>query len=309
MQFSITHPMHSHPYNPELVTGAGIAQVAVAAEKAGFGGFGFTDHPAPTQRWLEAGGHDALDPFVAMSYAAAHTTTLRLIPNIVVLPYRNPFVVAKAGATLDLVSDGRFTLAVGVGYLKREFAALGVNFDERAALFEESLEVIRAIWTTDDLTFEGAHFSAMGVTAHPRPVGKPHPPIWIGGNTAAARARVAAHGQGWCPFRAPAVLAQTARTATMDSVDRLAAAITDLRRRLEEAGRDPGGVDVVFTNSAGGSPGDDDFDPDAFLAGVAELETAGVTWVQVSVPGDSLSHTLEAIEEFGSSVVSEVMRR
>lgn len=309
MQFSITHPMHSHPYNPELVTGAGIAQVAVAAEKAGFGGFGFTDHPAPTQRWLEAGGHDALDPFVAMSYAAAHTTTLRLIPNIVVLPYRNPFVVAKAGATLDLVSDGRFTLAVGVGYLKREFAALGVNFDERAALFEESLEVIRAIWTTDDLTFEGAHFSAMGVTAHPRPVGKPHPPIWIGGNTAAARARVAAHGQGWCPFRAPAVLAQTARTATMDSVDRLAAAITDLRRRLEEAGRDPGGVDVVFTNSAGGSPGDDDFDPDAFLAGVAELETAGVTWVQVSVPDDSLSHTLEAIEEFGSSVVSEVMRR
>ncbi len=309
MQFSIAHPMHSHPYNPELVTGAGIAQVAVAAEKAGFGGFGFTDHPAPTQRWLEAGGHDALDPFVAMSYAAAHTTTLRLIPNIVVLPYRNPFVVAKAGATLDLVSDGRFTLAVGVGYLKREFAALGVNFDERAALFEESLEVIRAIWTTDDLTFEGAHFSAMGVTAHPRPVGKPHPPIWIGGNTAAARARVAAHGQGWCPFRAPAVLAQTARTATMDSVDRLAAAITDLRRRLEEAGRDPGGVDVVFTNSAGGSPGDDDFDPDAFLAGVAELETAGVTWVQVSVPDDSLSHTLEAIEEFGSSVVSEVMRR
>ena len=309
MQFSITHPMHSHPYNPELVTGAGIAQVAVAAEKAGFGGFGFTDHPAPTQRWLEAGGHDALDPFVAMSYAAAHTTTLRLIPNIVVLPYRNPFVVAKAGATLDLMSDGRFTLAVGVGYLKREFAALGVDFDERAALFEESLEVIRAIWTTDDLTFEGAHFSARGITAHPRPVGKPHPPIWIGGNTAAARARVAAHGQGWCPFRAPAVLAQTARTATLDSVDRLAAGITDLRRRLEGAGRDPGDVDVVFTNSAGGSPGDDDFDPDAFLAGVAELETAGVTWVQVSVPGDSLSHTLEAIEEFGSSVVSEVIRR
>ncbi|GAB3233378.1 LLM class F420-dependent oxidoreductase [Mycolicibacterium hippocampi] len=309
MQFSITHPMHSHPYNPELVTGAGIAQVAVAAEKAGFGGFGFTDHPAPTQRWLEAGGHDALDPFVAMSYAAAHTRTLRLIPNIVVLPYRNPFVVAKAGATLDLMSDGRFTLAVGVGYLKREFAALGVDFDERAALFEESLEVIRAIWTSDDLTFEGAHFSARGITAHPRPVGKPHPPIWIGGNTAAARARVAAHGQGWCPFRAPAVLAQTARTATLDSVDRLAAGITDLRRRLEDAGRDPGDVDVVFTNSAGGSPGDDDFDPDAFLAGVAELETAGVTWVQVSVPGDSLSHTLEAIEEFGSSVVSEVMRR
>ena len=147
MKFAFTHPMHSHPYNPELAGGAGVAAVAVAAQAAGFGGFGFTDHPAPTQKWLEAGGHDALDPFVAMGFAAAHTTTLRLIPNVVVLPYRNPFVVAKAGATLDLLSGGRFTLAVGVGYLKREFAALGVDFDERGALVEEALQVIRAVWT------------------------------------------------------------------------------------------------------------------------------------------------------------------
>src|ERR1700754_4715073 len=160
MYFTFTHPMHSHPYNPELVTGAGIATVAAAAEAPGFHGFGFTDPPAPTGRWLQAGGHDALDPFVAMGFAAARTTTLRLIPNVVVLPYRNPFVVAKSGATLDLLSGGRFTLAVGVGYLKREFAALGVDFEERAALFDEALDVIRAIWTGDDITFEGKHFSA-----------------------------------------------------------------------------------------------------------------------------------------------------
>src|SRR4029078_5553266 len=163
MKFTFTHPMHSHPYNPELVTGSGIATVAGAAEAAGFHAFGFTDHPAPSQRWLEAGGHDAVDPFVAMGFAAARTTTLRLIPNIVVLPYRNPLVFAKSGATLDFLSDGRFTLAVGVGYLKREFAALGVDFDERAALFEEALEVIRGIWTTDDYSFEGRHFSAKGI--------------------------------------------------------------------------------------------------------------------------------------------------
>src|SRR6201747_779866 len=149
MRFSFTHPMHSHPYNPELVSGSGVTAVAAAAETAGFSGFGFTDHPAPTQRWLDSGGHDALDPFVAMGFAAAHTTTIRLIPNVVVLPYRNPFVVAKSGATLDLLSDGRFTLAVGVGYLKREFAALGVSYDERGDLMEEALQVIRAIWTTD----------------------------------------------------------------------------------------------------------------------------------------------------------------
>lgn len=304
MRFTFTHPMHSHPYNPELVTGAGIAAVAAAAEKAGFDGFGFTDHPAPTERWLRAGGHDAVDPFVAMGFAAATTTTLRLVPNIVVLPYRNPFVVAKAGATLDLLSQGRFTLAVGVGYLKREFTALGVQFDERAALFEEALEVIRGIWTTDDFSYQGRHFTAEGITAHPRPVSDPHPPIWIGGNTAAARRRVVKFGDGWCPFAAPAMLAKTARTAEMDA-DRLAAGVDDLRRRFDEAGRDFSSLDITFTNPDGGTPGADDFNADAYLSGLEKLAAVGVTWVQVGLPGDSLAHVLDTIEEFGSSVMSK----
>ena len=304
MKFTFTHPMHSHPYNPELVTGSGIAGVAAAAEAAGFHGFGFTDHPAPTQRWLEAGGHDALDPFVAMGFAAARTTTLRLIPNIVVLPYRNPFVVAKSGATLDLISDGRFTLGVGVGYLKREFAALGVDFDERGKLFDEALEVIRGIWTNDDFSYEGRHFTAKGLTAHPRPVSLPHPPIWIGGNTAAARRRVTVHGDGWCPFPAPAVLAQTARTAEMSS-DTLGEGIDDLRRRLETAGRDPSTIDISFTNAEGGSPGDKAFNADAYLSGVEKVAVLGVTWLQVGLPGDSLTHVLETIERFGKTVIAQ----
>jgi probable F420-dependent oxidoreductase len=305
MRFTFTHPMHSHPYNPELVTGSGIATVAAAAEAAGFHGFGFTDHPAPSQRWLESGGHDAVDPFVAMGYAAAHTTTLRLIPNIVVLPYRNPFVVAKAGATLDLLSEGRFTLGVGVGYLKREFTAVGVDFEERAALFEEALEVIRGIWTTDDFSFEGRHFSAKGITAHPRPVSTPHPPIWIGGNTSAARKRVVNHGDGWCPFPAPAMLAQTARTAVMDA-EVLAEGVEDLRRRFDAAGRDFTEIDITFTNADGGSPGDNDFNADAYLTGLEKLAAVGVTWVQVGLPGDNLTHVLETIERFGSSVIKVV---
>ncbi|MDT5138320.1 MAG: hypothetical protein QOD58_2582 [Mycobacterium sp.] len=306
MRFTITHPMHTHPYNPELASGAGIAAVAVAAEKAGFHGFGFTDHPAPSQRWLEAGGHDALDPFVALGFAAAHTTTLRLIPNIVVLPYRNPFVVAKSGATLDLLSDGRFTLAVGVGYLKREFAALGVTYDERADLFEEALEVIRAIWTGDDISYEGKHFSARGITAHPLPASRPHPPIWIGGNTAAARQRVAQHGAGWCPFAAPAGLARTAGTAVIDSPEALAAGIDDMRRRCEAAGKDWSAVDVTFGNLDGGSPASDDFNADAYLKGMEKLAALGVTWLQVGLAGDSLAHTLESIDRFRSLVIDVI---
>ncbi|EPQ71155.1 LLM class F420-dependent oxidoreductase [Mycobacterium marinum] len=303
MRFIITHPMHSHPYHPELASGAGVAAVAAAAERAGFHGFGFTDHPAPSQRWLEAGGHDSLDPFVALGFAAAQTTSLRLIPNIVVLPYRNPFVVAKSAATLDLLSGGRFILAVGVGYLKREFAALGVDHAERAELFDEALQVIRAVWTSDDISFEGRHFSARGITAHPRPASNPYPPIWVGGNTAAARRRVAVHGDGWCPFPAPAPLAQTAGTAAIDSADRLAAGIDDLRRKCDAAGRDFSAIDVTFTNFDGGGPASADFNADAYLGGLEKLATLGVTWVHVGLPGDGLAHALECIDRFRVQVI------
>lgn len=304
MRFAFTHPLVTHPYHPDLVSGAGIARVASTAEASGFHGMGFTDHPAPSQRWLEGGGHDALDPFVALGYAAAHTTTLRLIPNIVVLPYRNPFVVAKAAATLDVLSGGRFTLAVGAGYLKGEFAALGVDHAERNELFDEALDVLKAIWTGDDVTIEGRHFDARGVTSHPRPMSDPHPPIWIGGNSGQARQRVADRGDGWCPFPAPALLARTARTVALDTPDRLAEAISDLRARLEAAGRDPSTVDIAFSTPAGGDPASDAFDPDAHLRGLADLAALGVTWVQVGLPGDSVDHAVETLQRYGEQVIS-----
>ena len=304
MKFSITHPIIGHPYDPDLVSGSGIGAVAGAAELAGFHGFGFTDHPAPTDRWLRSGGHDALDPFVAMGFAAARTTRLRLIPNIVVLPYRNPFVVAKAGATLDLVSEGRFTLAAGAGYLKREFDALGVDHSERNELFDESLDVLKAVWTSDDVTFEGRHFRADGITAHPRPVSVPHPPIWIGGNSGRARQRVATRGDGWCPFLAPSGVAQTARTVVLDTPDRLAVAIDDLHRRLEAGGRDPASVDIAFSTRAGGEPGSDDFNVEAHLDAIVHLASIGVSWLQVGLPGDSLDHVMETIQHYGEQVIA-----
>ncbi|MFI5507885.1 LLM class F420-dependent oxidoreductase [Mycobacterium sp. NPDC051804] len=303
MRFILTHPMHTHPYNPELVTGAGIAAVAASAERAGFAGFGFTDHPAPTRRWLESGGHDALDPFVAMGYAAAVTSKLRLIPNLVVLPYRNPFLVAKAGATLDVLSGGRFTLAAGVGYLKGEFAALGVDYDQRALLVDESLELIREIWTNDCVNFVGAHYEGREITAYPQPT--VCPPIWVGGNTVAARRRVVAYGDGWCPFAAADTLAKVTKTATMDAQDGLVAGIEDLRRRCDSAARDFASIDITF-NGLPGTPGTAAFNADAYLSEVGRLARLGVTALQVSVPGDSLNHAIDAIEEFGDRVVAAV---
>src|SRR5688572_27157307 len=197
MQHFVTYPLIAHPYSPDLVTKAALVEFAARAEELGFAGIGFTDHPAPSHKWLTHGGHDAIDPFVVFGVVAAVTDRLRLIPNILVLPYRNPFVVAKAAATVDALSGGRFVLAVATGYQRGEYKALGVDFDERNPLFDEALEVIRGVWTTDDFAYEGRHFTATGQTANPKPA---YVPIWIGGNSALSRRRVALAADGWSPF-------------------------------------------------------------------------------------------------------------
>ena len=302
MRFSFTHPMSAGDHDPRLVGREGLTRLALAAEAAGFDAIGFTDHPMPGSRWLAAGGHDALAPFSALAFCAAATSRLRLMTNIAVLPYRNPFILAKAAATVDVLSDGRLILGAGTGYQKAEYRALGADFDDRNDRFDETLEAMIAAWTTDDLAFEGHRFAAVGNTARPRPVQQPHPPIWIGGNSARARARVVRYGQGWSPFPTSAAMAATARTAALETVDDLRPMLDDLRRRLEEAGRsDP--VDVHFTCGAGGAPGDDRFNPEEHLAGLDRLAGAGVTWIGVTVPGDDLGRAVEALGRYGEEVI------
>jgi probable F420-dependent oxidoreductase len=301
MNFWVTYPLVAHPHNPDFLTKSALTRFCVAAEEAGFAGIGFTDHPAPSERWLKAGGHDALDPFAALSFCAAVTDTMRLIPNIVVLPYRNPFLVAKAAATLQALSDGRFTLAVATGYMRGEYQALGVDFEQRNALFDEAIAVIRGIWSENDFAHEGLTFTAKGQTANPKP--DPHPPIWIGGNSQLSRRRVARYGNGWSPFPAPRGLAQTAKSSPLESVADLRPMLEELWRFVEEADRDPREIDVAFGSNAGGDPGRESFDADAQLAAAAELAEIGVTWSGIGVPGDSLDHAVEALERFGESVI------
>ena len=301
MNYWVTYPLTTHPYNPEFVTKKALTRFCSSAEAAGFAGIGFTDHPAPSEKWLKAGGHDALDPFASLSFCAAVTDTIRLIPNIIVLPYRNPFLVAKAAATLDALSGGRFTLAVATGYMRGEYRALGVDFEQRNALFDEAIEVILGIWSEDEFTHQGMTFTAKGQTANPKP--DPNPPIWIGGNSSLSRRRVARYGNGWSPFPAPRGLAQTAKTPPLETVADLRPMLDELWRFIEEAERDPAEIDVSFGSTAGGDPGSERFDADAQLAAMEELSQLGVTWSGIGVPGDSLDHAVESLERFGESVI------
>lgn len=309
MRHWVTYPLLAHPSPPELVTGEAVARVARAAEAAGFDGIGFTDHPAPSHKWLSAGGHDALDPFAALSFVAAVTERLSLIPNIVVLPYRNPLVVAKAVATIDALSGGRFVLSVATGYLRSEYRALGADFDARNDRFDEAIEVLRGIWSTDDYSFtshggdEGAPggFTVRGVTANPKPA---KVPIWIGGNSRLTRRRVARYGDGWNPFPAPRSLAVTSRTAPLESLDDLAALLDDLWAQVDDAGRDPAGIDVAFGTCSGSGPGSPTgLDAAAELEALDRMAGLGVTWNGVGLPGDSVAHAVEALEQYGEEVI------
>jgi probable F420-dependent oxidoreductase len=300
VQHWVTYPIVTHPANPELLSRDGILRFARAAEAAGFDGIGFTDHPAPSAKWLAGGGHDSLDPFAALGFVAAATDRLHLIPNIVVLPYRNPFHVAKAAATLDLVSGGRFVLSTAIGYLRSEYGALGVDFDRRNELFDESLDIIRRAWAGEEIVHEGSTFTARGQVQRPQPG---RIPIWIGGNSQLSRRRVAAVGDGWNPFPAPAALAQTAKTPVLETVDDLAGMLDYLWRMVDEAGRDRTTIDVAFGTPSGGNPANPDFNADQHLAALDELAGLGVTWNGVGVPGDSLAHAIEVLDRYGEQVI------
>jgi len=291
----------THPASPELLSRAAVTDFARTAEAVGFDGIGFTDHPAPTDRWLNAGGHDALDPYVALTFCSAVTERIRLIPNIVVLPYRHPLIVAKMVATMAMLSENRFTLAVATGYLRGEYKGLGIDFEQRNELFDQAIEVMRGMWTEDDFSFSGVGIEAKGLTANPKP--SVAPPIWIGGNSRLSRRRVARYGDGWTPFPAPRTLSTTTKTPPLETVEDLSAMLDDLWQYLDEEGRERSSIDVAFSTPAGGSL-DDDFNADAHLAALDELASLGVTWVGVSVPGASLAQSLEGLERYGASVIA-----
>jgi probable F420-dependent oxidoreductase len=180
------------------------ARVARCAEAAGFDSVWTGEHvvlpdpqvppsPVPPETPM-------LDPAVALSFLAGQTTTLRLATGIVILPQRNPLVLAKELASVDVVSGGRLVFGLGAGYLRAEFQALGAPFGDRGARTNEAIEVMRALWTQEKPAFQGRFWSFSGVAAMPRPVQKPHPPIVVGGESPAALRRAAAQGDGWYGF-------------------------------------------------------------------------------------------------------------
>lgn len=299
---SVNLPFDRIELPEEFVSMEAVRECTAAAEAAGFTSGTVTDHPIPGYRWLDNGGHYAQDPFVMLSLVAALSTRLKLQTNILVLPYRNPFITARAVSSLDVFSGGRVILGLGAGYLKPEYKALGVDFDSRNDLMDEYIRAMKVAWTGEDFSFEGTGYTAVGNRLRPPPVQQPHPPLLVGGNSKRALRRVAELGDAWHPFFVPKAVTDTARTANLSTDEDISGAIAYMHEHCAKIGRSdlPKVIcSSTFTLSPGWS-GQEALDHYAHLAGM------GIHGSGASVYTDSRSEWCDQVARFGEEVIAKM---
>jgi probable F420-dependent oxidoreductase len=224
-------------------TADGVRRISSLAEETGYDSLWMGEHlvqPSPrVPPAMTEPDYPILDPVVSLAVAAAETDSILLATGIVILPQRNPVVLAKELASLDVLSRGRLVLGVGVGYVKPEMDAVGVPMEGRGARAVEYLAAMRELWTSDAPSFAGEHVSFTAVDAHPKPVQDPIPVVF-GGHTAAAHRRAVHHGDGWYGF--------------MLDLDATAAQLESLRREADAAGRDVGELSITVSPSVRVTP-------------------------------------------------------
>ncbi|MEO6716332.1 MAG: TIGR03619 family F420-dependent LLM class oxidoreductase [Novosphingobium sp.] len=301
MKFALNIPLVKAGSFGTASAGKEVRAMVRALEDAGLDACLTSEHPAPSAQWLhnDPGGHDCTDPLTAFAYVAAWSSKLLLFTNIIVLPYRNPFLLAKAAATLQVLSEGRLLLGVGVGYQQEEFEALGVSYTERGALADEALETIRQVWAGGEVVKRGRHFNATGNES--RPVPSPAPPIWVGGGSDLALERAARFGDGWVPyFTVPTNDPVVRRSAVTDMAHfgEKVARLHELRAAMGKSGPFDLSVAPPFrpkemTKAAA----------QRFLGEVAELEAHGVNWIWTSLPATSQEEYSDFVAWFGEDVV------
>jgi probable F420-dependent oxidoreductase len=226
---------------------------------------------------------DIPDPLIWLSFLAGQTTTLKLATGILILPQRNPVVLAKECATLDKLSGGRLVLGIGVGWLEEEFDALGVPFAERGRRTDEYVHVMRALWSEEKASYHGDFVNFDRAISQPKPVDGAVP-IVIGGHTAIAARRAGRLGDGFFPGKG--------------SNDELRALLAVMRESAEKAGRDPDAIEVTTGGAAAFAP-----DPVEALGELAEM---GIS--RVVIPPLSFNPTKigDKLADFGENVIAKV---
>ena len=253
------------------------------------------------------GQGDALEQLSLMSYVAALTTTSRLVTSVMILPHRNPVMTAKMLATIDVLSKGRVTVGVGVGWLREEFEALhAADFDKRGAVSNEYLEIFKKCWTEDPVAFEGEFYSFKEMRCVPHPVQNPHPPIWIGGHSKPALRRAAKYGDGWHPVGATA-----ASPLPPPEFEKL---MSELKALIKAEGRS---FDELFISlkapsyDPGVTPSGHDRlpfsgEPDQVVEDIKAYQALGVEEVIFDFRAASYGETMSRMDQFMTKVAPQV---
>ena len=247
MKYGLTVPNRGPLATPEALVG-----LARRGEELGFDSVQTGDHivvpnsiasPYPYSEGGEFPGGDlgeSMEQLTLLSFLAGQTTRIRLATSVIIVPHRNPLVAAKVLATLDVLSKGRVIVGVGAGWMKEEFDALGLPpFEERGAVTDEYIRAYKELWTNDSPAFDGKYCRFSDLSSLPHPVQKPHPPIWVGGESPRALRRAAELGDGWYPSGSNPAFPMGTPEQLSDGIRRLG-----IRARL--AGRDPSEIQVIY---------------------------------------------------------------
>jgi probable F420-dependent oxidoreductase len=298
---------------------AGYMAVAEAAERLGYGFISVNDHIivprdiasrypySDSGEWAGARVGECLDQLATLAFLAARTERLRLLTSVMVVPQRQPVLTAKMLATIDVLSGGRLIVGCGVGWLKEEFEAVGApDFAERGRVTDEYLEAFKVLWTEDAPAYAGKHVVFDNIMFAPKPVQKPHPPIWIGGEGTVAMKRAIRLGDGWYP-------GSLNPQHRYDTAPKLIAAVAEMRDLAHAAGRDPTSIDIAYIAF---SPVDwveqktAEGERRIFTGGAAAmaedagaLEQAGVGHVCLTFQTGVLAETLERMERFAGEAI------
>ncbi len=304
----------------ECSTRQGYSAVAEAAERLGFAFIGVNDHVivpraiaskypySQDHKWAAASAGECLDQLATLAFLAGRTERLQLLTSVMVVPQRQPVLTAKMLATIDILSHGRLIVGCGAGWLKEEFAALGAPpFADRGRATDEFIAAFKVLWTQDTPVFAGAHASFDSLIFAPKPVRRPHPPIWIGGESPSALKRAVRAGDGWYP-------ASNNPQYRLDTAQRVAAGIGELARHAEAAGRDPASIDVAFVvlwPVAWTPQKAPDGEARRLLTGTAQemaadiaaLGKAGVRHLCLTFQTATIAETLERMQRFAEEVM------
>lgn len=259
--------------------------------------------------WQGRSGGEAMELLTLLAFMAGVTESLRLLTAVMVVPYRNPVLTARILATADVLSKGRVTVGCGAGWLREEFEALGTPpFEERGRVTDEYLRVFKAIWTDPTPVFDGDYASFKDVSVLPLPVQKPHPPIWIGGESNPALRRAARLGDGWFPII-------NNPKFPLNTYDRFKLSVDRLRAHAESGGRDPSEIDLGCSlNWLFGEEPPLALDertaltgaPDDVAADVERFEALGLRHLLLTFQARSLDETLDRMGAFARDYMALV---